>query len=82
LGEKTRLEIEHLDESGSTKTCLAYGARNQPKGRNYRCKNCKFVCHRDAVGAINTLQRALCGKYTPIRPDVEVGVTYLRVVER
>jgi putative transposase len=82
LGEKTGLEIEYLDESDSTKTCPVCGARNRPKGRDYRCQACSFACHRDAVGAINILQKALYGSYVPIGADVEVSVTYLRAVER
>ena len=82
--EKTGLEGEHLNEAGSTKTCPACGARNRPTGRDYRCKNpnCGFICHRDAVGAINILQKALHGTYVPIGPDVTIRVTYLRAVER
>ena len=84
LNEKTGLKGEHLDESGSTKTCPVCGARNRPKGRDYRCKNpdCRFRCHRDAVGSINTLQKAIHGAYVPIGPDVTIRVTYLRAVER
>ncbi|EQD31199.1 transposase, IS605 OrfB family [mine drainage metagenome] len=82
LGVKTGLELEHLNESDSTKTCPACGARNRPSGRDYRCKACSFACHRDAVGAINILQKALYGDYVPIRPDTEIRVTYLRAVER
>lgn len=82
LGVKTGLEPEHLNESSSTKTCPACGARNCPSGRDYRCKACGFVCHRDAVGAINILQKALYGSYVSIRPDTEIRVTYLRAVER
>ncbi len=36
LKEKTGLEDEHLDESSSTKTCPACGARNRPSGRDYK----------------------------------------------
>ena len=82
LEVKTELELEHLDESDSTKTCPACGARNRPSGRDYRCKACGFVCHRDAVGAINILQKALYGSYVHIRPDTEIRVSYLRAVER
>ena len=84
LNEKTGLKGEHLDESGSTKTCPVCGARNRPSGRDYRCKNpdCGFRCHRDAVGAINILQMAVYGTYVPIGPDVTIRVTYLRAVER
>jgi len=82
LKVKTKLDIEHLNESDSTKTCPACGARNRTSGRDYRCKACGFVCHRDAVGAINILQKALYGQYMPIGPDTKIRVTYLRAVKR
>jgi hypothetical protein len=65
LGVKTALEPEHINESNSTKTCPACGARNHPSGRDYRCTACSFACHRDAVGAINILQKALYGSTSP-----------------
>ncbi|MHB8264143.1 MAG: RNA-guided endonuclease InsQ/TnpB family protein [Acidimicrobiales bacterium] len=82
LSEKTKLKLDHQDESYSSRTCPACGARNRPSGRDYRCKACGFACHRDAVGAINILQKALYGEYTPIRGDTDIRVTYLRAVER
>ncbi len=84
LNEKTKLEMEHLNESYSSQTCPACLTRNRPSGRHYRCKNpiCGFTCHRDAVGAINILQKALYEEYTPIGPDTKIEVTYLRAVER
>ena len=84
LEENTCLDPEHLNESGSTKTCPACGARNRPTGRYYRCKNpdCGFTCHRDAVGAINILQKAIHGDYVPIGADVVIRVTYLRDEKR
>ncbi len=84
LKENTGLELEHLNESGSSKTCPACGARNCPSGRHYRCKNpnCGFTCHRDAVGAINVFQKALYGDYVPIGPDVVICVTNLEAVKR
>ncbi len=78
LAEKTGLDIEHLNESGSTKTRPARGARNRPCGRDYRCKVCNFTCRRDALGAINILQEAIYGSYVPIGADVVIRVTYLR----
>ena len=84
VDEKTGLKGEHLNESGSTKTCPACLTRNRPNGRNYRCVNpeCGFSCHRDAIGAINILQKAIHGNYVPIGPDVKIRVTYLRAVKR
>ena len=83
LKEKTGLDLEHLNESGSTKTCPTCLTRNRPSGRYYRCKNtiCGFTCHRDTVGAINILQKAIYGEYLPIGPDTKLRVTYLRAVE-
>ncbi len=84
LAEKTGLELEHLNESNSSKTCPACGARNCPSGREYRCKNpnCGFTCHRDAIGAINVFQKAIHGDYVPIGPDVVICVTNLEAVKR
>ncbi len=84
LREKTNVEVEHLNESYSSQTCPACLTRNRPSGRYYRCKNpdCGFTCHRDAVGAVNILQKAIYGEYIPIGPDTTIRVTYLRAVER
>ncbi|MHB8457247.1 MAG: hypothetical protein ACYDBS_06105, partial [Acidimicrobiales bacterium] len=54
---------------------------NRLSGRHYRCRVCEFTCHRDAVGAINILQKALHGQYVPIDPETHIRVTYLRAVE-
>ena len=82
--EKTGLKGDHILEDGSTKTCPKCLTHNRPAGRHYRCKNpeCGFTCHRDAVGAVNILQRAIHGDYAPIGAGTQVRVTYLRAVER
>lgn len=82
--EKTGLTGEHIPEEGSSKTCPKCLMHNRPDGRDYRCTNplCGFRCHRDAVGSVNILQRAIHGEYTPIGAGTEVRVTYLRAVER
>ena len=82
LRDKTGLEVEHINESGSTQNCPQCSTSNRPFGREYRCQGCGFTCHRDAVGSVNILQKALHGAYVPIGPDVEIRVTYLRAVER
>ena len=82
LEEKTGLDIEYLNESGSTKTCPVCAARNRPSGRDYRCKVCNFTCHQDALGAINILQEAIHGDYVPMGAGVVIRVTYLRAVKR
>ena len=78
LAEKTGVELTHLDESYSSKTCPACLTRNRPRGRHYQCHDCGFTCHRDAVGAINILMRSTHGAYTRIDPDIPVRVIYLR----
>jgi putative transposase len=82
--EKTNLKGDHVPEERSTKTCPKCLTHNHPNGRYYRCKNpeCGFTCHRDAVGAVNILQRVVHGDYTPIGAGTQVRVTYLRAVER
>jgi putative transposase len=84
LSEKAGLEILHINESGSTKTCPQCLTSNRPSGRHYRCQNpaCGFTCHRDAVGATNILQKAIHGEYLPIGADTKIRVTYLRAVDR
>ncbi len=84
LKDKTGLDLNFLNASGSTKTCPKCSTPNRPSGRYYRCKNsvCGFTCHRDAVGAINIFQKVVYGEYIPIGPDTKVRVTYLRAVER
>ena len=84
LQGKTGLVAEYLSEDGSTKTCPKCLTRNRPKGRYYRCKNpeCGSACHRDALGGVNILRRAVYGAYTPIGTDTQIHVTYLRAVER
>ena len=84
LSEKTNVEVEHLSESYSSQTCPACLMPNRPSGRYYRCQNpdCGFTCHRNAVGAVNILQKAIYGEYIPIGPDATIRVTYLLAVER
>lgn len=82
LRHKTGVAVEHLDESYSSQTCPACLTRNRPSGRRYRCRDCGFTCHRDAVGAINILMRAIHGCYTRIDPNTQIRVTYLRAVCR
>jgi putative transposase len=78
LAWKTGTELRHIDESYSSKTCPACLTRNRPAGRDYRCQHCAFTCHRDAVGAINILMRAIHGDYRRIDPDAIIEVIYLR----
>ena len=78
LSEKTGVPITHINEAYSSKTCPQCSALNRPSGRRYRCSQCDFICHRDAVGALNILQRARFGSYVPIDTNKPIRVTHLR----
>ncbi|OFC39753.1 hypothetical protein BAE30_16845, partial [Acidithiobacillus caldus] len=51
--EKDRIVCFTGDERGTSSRCPVCGHRHKPKGRNWRCKACGFVGHRDIVGAVN-----------------------------
>lgn len=55
IGWKTGVDLGHISEAHSSRTCPACLTRNRLSGRRYRCRECGFACHRDAVGAINIL---------------------------
>src|SRR6266550_2065745 len=40
-------------ERGTSSQCPVCGHRHKPKGRNWACKACGFVGHRDVVGSVN-----------------------------
>jgi putative transposase len=40
-------------ERGTSSQCPVCGHRQKPKGRNWACKACGFVGHRDVVGSVN-----------------------------
>lgn len=82
LSYKLGIELVHVEEAWSSKTCPACLTRNQPKGRNYHCQACGFTAPRDAVGAINILMAAIHGAYTPLAPGTVIRVKYLRAVPR
>lgn len=81
IGHKTGVQPEHVNEAYSSKTCPACLTRNRPSGRNYRCKQCGFVCHRDAVGSVNIYQKVVYGAYTKISPGTSIRVIYRRPVK-
>lgn len=82
IGWKTGVPVGHIGEEHSSQTCPACLARNRPSGRRYRCRECGFSCHRDAVGAINILMRVIHGEYRRLDPGTVIRVTYLRAVRR
>jgi putative transposase len=65
--ERLGMQVVLVDERYTTRTCPACGRRYKPTGRMYRCSHplCRFVFHRDGVGAINIRQ-----KYTASGPVV------------
>lgn len=62
-------------ERGTSSRCPVCGHKHKPRGRNWRCKACGFVGHRDLVGAANMHGIAFGEKTTFPAPE---GVTYLR----
>jgi putative transposase len=73
------IRLERQSEARSSKTCCGCGASNKPTGRNYRCRVCGFVGHRDANGAVNQESKALYGEYSHIQPR---SVKYRRPFRR
>ncbi len=53
------IKVVKISEAYTSKTCPVCGARNDVKGRNYKCSDCGFEYHRDGVGAINIWKRYL-----------------------
>lgn len=73
---KRGVKTELIDESYTSQTCPVCGHRYKPKGRNYVCRKCGFIYHRDGVGSIN-----IRGKYLGVSQVVGVmaspiGVRY------
>ncbi|WP_077272751.1 zinc ribbon domain-containing protein [Acidithiobacillus caldus] len=54
--EQDRIVCFTGDERGTSSRCPVCGHRHKPKGRNWRCKACGFVGHRDIVGAVTFWQ--------------------------
>jgi putative transposase len=67
------LDASDGNERGSSSTCPECGHRRKPKNRNWKCPKCKFVGHRDMVGAVN-IHHIGFGKKI-VMPDL---FTYLR----
>lgn len=72
--EKYGLNFVGQEESYTSKTCPACGNQKKMRGRDFICKNCGFVAHRDIVGAYNILQKYL-GRfgYYPVVPEMAPG---------
>jgi len=49
------IEMIKISEAYSSQTCPHCGNKYKPTNRNYQCKCCGYVQHRDLVGAMNIL---------------------------
>lgn len=70
------IKVVMVSEAYTSQTCPNCGAKTRPTNRNFKCTNCGFEAHRDAVGAFNIRK-----KYTGDSPVVgllacPVGVRY------
>ena len=60
--ESLGMEVVLQEESYTSRTCPKCGhVRSKVRGRVFRCTNkrCRFVWHRDGVGAVNIRQKYL-----------------------
>ena len=75
------IRVIKINEAYTTKTCPVCGHLNKPKGRTYKCRECKFIGIRDEVGAFNILNLYLNGRIVPGQLVPQGKVKYLRVVK-
>jgi len=55
------ITLEKSSEAHTSQTCPHCGHLNKVAGRTYRCRACNYTSHRDAVGAVNILNKAVHG---------------------
>ena len=72
------LHMKLQEESYTSQTCPKCFNRKKQRGRNYVCKKCGFVGHRDIVGATNILSKYLGGFGSQVVADMApaFGVRY------
>lgn len=76
---KYGVKVINEKEYYTSKTCPRCGRRHTPNGRNYICKYCGFILHRDLVGATNIMSRFIYnGKIKPLNLDYK-PLKYLRI---
>ena len=75
------IQLAPISEAYTSQTCPICGHRTRVAGRTYRCRRCGYTAHRDAVGAVNILNKGVHqGVIQPgILPATE-RVTYRRPV--
>jgi putative transposase len=66
--EAEGMRVVLVNERHTSQTCPNCERRHKPKGRTYRCPDCRFQAHRDVVGAVNILSRHTHGDVGKIRP--------------
>ncbi|WP_262298056.1 RNA-guided endonuclease InsQ/TnpB family protein [Microvirga sesbaniae] len=71
--ERAGIACSTGDERGTSSRCPECGHRHRPKGRDWQCKACGFMGHRDVVGAVNMHLNAYDAKVT-----FPASVTYRR----
>jgi len=62
------IEVVLQSETYTSQTCPQCGHRTKPTGREYACRRCGFLGHRDLVGASNILSRTLHGELGQVIP--------------
>ena len=55
--ERLGMRVEQVDPAYTSQTCPACAAHNKAADRRYVCATCKWLGHRDVVGAINISRR-------------------------
>lgn len=55
------ITLEKGSEAYTSQTCPRCGHLNKVAGRTYRCRACNYTAHRDAVGSVNILNKAVHG---------------------
>ena len=63
------IEVVLQSEAYTSQTCPQCGHRSKPTGREYWCRRCGFLGHRDMVGASNILSRTLHGELGQVKPS-------------
>ncbi len=56
--QRLGITVEQVDPAYTSQECPACSARNQAQDRTYVCADCRWMGHRDTVGAINISRRA------------------------
>ena len=73
------IKVKEISEAYTSQTCPNCGNKYKPIGRNYICKECGFILHRDVVGAYNILSKYLNDGVIK-RMDLELKqLKYLRI---